>query len=64
MRSQAYDQWSNARSDVYDDWSDMRSDIYDFWSDVREKMYNNEVDKTKERMERFRKRIIKLKNRE
>lgn len=63
-RSQEYDWWTDARSDVYDDWTDIRSDIYSFWSDVKGKIYNNEVDKAKEKIERFRKRIIKLKNKD
>ncbi len=60
-RSDEYGWWSDARSDVYGDWSDVRSDIYSYISDVRGKLYSGDLDGAAKKIERFKKKIEKMK---
>lgn len=53
VRSNEYSNWSDTRSDVYDDWSDFRSDVYDFWSDLRSEVFDDDIEKAKKKIEKF-----------
>ena len=62
--SDEYDLWSDTKSDVYDEWSDLKSDVYDFWSDVKSEVWSEDMERAEEKIEKFKKDIEKLKNRE
>ena len=60
-KSDAYDDWLDTKSDVYDIWSDVRSDIYDFYSDIRTEVYDKDEKRINKKMEKFKKDIIRMK---
>lgn len=64
MSSDEYDKWSDSMSCVYRDWSDASRDIYRFWSDESSAFWNNDTEKAKEKLEKFREDIKTLKDKE
>lgn len=62
VHSNEYKMWSSTRSDVYSRCSDTRSDVYSFCSDIRSELWDNDVDRAKKTLEKYKKDVEKLKN--
>ena len=60
-RSNEYNIWSDTHSYVYRICSDSRSDIYDFYGDIRSAIYQKNEPKANERIQKFKKRIARVK---
>ena len=60
-RSSEYSMWDEARSEVYSSYDNVRSDIYLFYDKLRSHTYKEKVEKINKDIDKFQKKIFKLK---
>lgn len=59
-RSAEYSMWDDARSEVYTSYDNARSDIYTFYDKIRSHTYKKSVEKISRDIEKFQRKINKL----